>query len=324
MKKYLPLLLTSAALLTGCSKTEGWSLSGEAPGNIHTVYLQAPTNAGGWYTLDSTTVKNGKYAFSEPRANGQIYAVKLGENTIYVPADSTESLEMTADGRRSGSTEASLFNEVDDVLFAGGDGRDMLLALDGNYSSMAAYYATRIVKDRRLLRAVANRYNEERPDDPRTILLKDELAEVMPKPEPSGEQQVIFADEIGYYNVELMDRNGKMQKLSDVVDKNPLVVLAYVDFTSADTPAITRALGDARSAGAEIFEVGFAENQHLWANAAEGLPWPAVYQSEAADRTHINQYAVAGLPTFFIIKNGEIVERINDFTILAENIRKHK
>lgn len=323
--KHLPLfLLASAALLAGCSKTEGWSLTGEAPDSIPTVYLQAPTNAGGWYTLDSATVKNGKYTFNEPRANSQIYAVKLGENTLYVPADSTEALEMTADGLRSGSPEAELFNKVDEAFRGGGAGREMLLALDGNYSTTAAYYATRLVKDRRLLRAVANRYNEERPDDPRTALLKAELAKAMPKPQPSGQQQVIYADEISYYDVELMDRNGEMQKLSDVVNANPIVVLAYVDFTSSETPAITRALGDARSAGAEIFEVGFADNQHLWANASEGLPWHAVYQSEAADRTHINQYAVGVFPTFFIIKNGEIVERLTDHSLLAKTIIKHK
>ena len=129
-------------MLTGCSKTEGWSLKGEAPDSIKTVYLQAPTNSGGWYTLGSAKVEGGKYAFNEPRANSQIYAVKIGEKTLYVPADSTESINLTADGVRSGSTEAELFNKIDGVYLSGGSGRDMLVALDGKYSSTAAYYAT--------------------------------------------------------------------------------------------------------------------------------------------------------------------------------------
>lgn len=316
---------TAALLLAGCTTgNDGWTLRGEAPAGVETVYLQAPTNAGGWYTLDSAKVSSGKYHFSESRANSQIFAVKLGDNTVYIPADSTETIELTADGVRSGSAEADLFNKVESVYASGGDGHELLQALDGNYASTAAYYATRLVKDRLLIRTVANRYNEECPNDPRTAILRAEFGKMTPRGEAPIEQKVIYADEIGYYDIELMDRNGKMHKLSDIVDANPLTVLAYVDFTSSDTPAITRALGDARSAGAEIYEVGFCDNQHLWAIASEGLPWTNVYQSDAADRVHISQYAVGTFPTFFIIKNGEIVERVTDYTKLATSIKQHK
>lgn len=323
MKKIAILLLVAAAI-SGCSKTQEWHLDGEAPDSVNTVYLKAPNNYGGWYILDSAIVKNGKYKFIEPRAKGQIYSVSLGETTYYVPADSTENITLSVNGERSGSDEAELFNQIEKIFASGGNGRDILLALDGKYASTAAYYATRLVKDRLLLRTVTNRYNEERPNDPHTAILRTELGKMLPKPTASGEKQVIIADEIGYYNIELMNRNGEMKKLSDVVDANPLVVLAYVDFTTEDSPAITRALGDTRTAGAEIYEVGFAENQHLWANSTEGIPWTVVYQSEAANSSHISQYAVSGLPTFFIIRNGEIVDRLTDYAQLTEIINKYK
>lgn len=321
MRKFLPILL-SAVFITGCSKTDNWTLTGEAPEMVDSVYIQAPARNGSWYDLDTTAVNNGKYAFSLPKANGTIYRLKLGGQIIYIPADSTETIIVSKNGTRSGSENALLFNRVDSLR---NDSRELLRTLDGHYASTAAYYATRLNKDFRLLRTIANRFNEERPRDSHTAILLADLKALTPKADSlTTEQKVIFAEEISYYDIELMDRNGNLQKLSDVVDNNPLTILAYVDFTNDDTPAVTRALGDARSEGAEIYEIGFAENQHLWSNHTEGLPWVCVYQSDAADRTHINQYAVAGFPTFFIFKNGEITDRVNDYKTLTSTLQKYK
>lgn len=324
MKRQLHIIiLASAALLQSCN-SGGWRLEGTAPDGVDTVYIQAPTMSGGWYKIDSTAVRNGKYAFSLPRANSEIYRVDLGSRRVYVPADSTETVTLTADGRRGGSAEALLFNTVDSVVSAGGDARAMLRALDGRYASTAAYYATRLIRNRLLLRTVANRYVEERPDDPRTSVVRTELAGMTPKSRQPAKQQVLLADEISYFDIELMNRDGHMRKFSDVVEANPLVVLAYVDFTDDNAQAITRALGDAQSAGAAIYEVGFSDNQHTWAAATEGLPWVSVYQSDAADKMHISRYAVGRFPTFFILKDGEIVDRLSDYTTLNETLREHK
>lgn len=324
MKKVI-LIIAATLALASCSRTDGWTLQGDAPEGVDSVYLRAPTRFGTWYDLDSAKVSNGKYRFQEKRANGTIYAVTLGESTVYVPADSTETITLTADGKRSGSEEALLFNKVEQLVADNADSRALLETLDGKYASTVAYWATRLVKDRRLLRVVANRYKEERPNDPRTTILLAELEKMMPKNSAApAETQVILAEEIGYYDIELMDRNGEMRKLSESVESNPIVVLAYVDFTNDDTPAITRAIGDVRIAGAAIYEIGFAENQHLWALASESLSWVNVYQSDAANRDHIGRYAVGRFPTFFIIKNGEIVERLNDHTQLAEKVKSLK
>lgn len=326
MNKVLIYLMTGAAvIMAACTRSDGWTLEGTAPDGADTAYILAPTISGGWYKADSTAVENGRYTFSMPRANSEIYRVDLGGKTWYVPADSTETITIDADGRRSGSEEAEMFNAVDAAIASGADVRDILLALDGNYASTAAYYATRTVRNRQLLHTVANRFNEEKPSDPRTAVLLAEVERLLAKNgTKAGQQQVIVADEISYYDIKLMDRDGRMHKLSETVDSNPLVILAYVDFTDDNLQPITRALGDARSAGAAIYEIGFAENQHLWANASEGLPWTAVYQSDAGDKMHISQYAVAGFPTFFILKNGEITERVNDYTKLQEAINRHK
>lgn len=321
-------LAGAVAALNSCAPNEGWKLEGTAPDGVDTVIIQAPTTAGGWYALDSVTVnEKGIYTFSLPhRAKSEIYRVILGEKSVYVPADSTETVTLNPDGVRGGSTEALLFNAVDSAFSAGGDARSVLQALNGGYASTAAYYATRLMPGNMLiLRTVTNRYSEERADDPRTAVLRAELQRRKRPVQPSErQQQVILADEIAYYDIELMDREGKMRKLSEVVDSNPVAVLAYVDFTSDTSQAITRALGDASGAGAGIYEIGFSENQYLWADASQGLPWVCVYQSDAGNTTHISQYAVGSFPTFFIFKNGEIVERISDYTKLAETVNKYK
>lgn len=305
--------------IAGCSKPDSWTLTGQAPSGVDTVYVMAPMLTGGWYALDSAAVDSkGQYAFTLPRAKGELYRVDLGGRNVYLTADSTEALTLDSLGVRGGSVEAGLFNAVDSALAAGADARGVLRALNGQYASKAAYYATRLMRNRLLQRTVANRYSEERPGDPLTVVLTSELQKMLPKQAPSDEQTVIVADEIGYYDIELMDRDGKMQKLSSLVDNNPLVVLAYADFTTSDVQAVTLALGEAQSAGAAIYEIGFGENQHQWAAASQGIPWVSVYQNDADDRTHIRQYAVAQFPTYFVIRNGAVVGRTSDSSELKK------
>ncbi len=309
------LLLVSAA----CSNNAGWTLNGLAPAGVDSVFIMAPMLTGGWYALDSAAVNSsGKYRFTLPRANGELFCVKVGDRNFYLTADSTETLTLDSVGIRGGSAEALLFNSVDSALNAGADAKGVLRALNGQYASKAAYYATRRLRNPILLRTVANRYLEEHPNDPLTVVLTTELRKILPKQQSSGEQTVILADEIGYYDVELMDRDGKMHKLSDLVENNPKVVLAYADFTTSDVQKVTLALGEARSKGAAIYEIGFGENQHQWAAASEGIPWVSVYQSDAADVTHIRQYAVGEFPTYFVITNGVVTGRTSNPAELLE------
>ncbi len=323
MKHSFATLLAAGATLivAGCSDNKSWRLNGDTAEGVGTVYIEAPTTSGGWHTLDSASVADGKYSFNLPAANGTIYRLRLGDRTVYLPADSTETLTLDASGRRGGSAEALLFNAVDSAVSAGADGRGVLGSLDGQYASTAAYYATRIMRDRTLLRTVANRYKEEHPADPRTSVLLADFGRMNSSAANTAAEtdpQIIYAPQISYFDIELMDREGKMRKLSETVENSPVAILAYVDLASADASAITRALGDARNSGASIFEVGFHENQHLWAAATEGLPWVNVYQSEAANDTHMGQYRVTALPMFFILRDGEITERITDYTKLPK------
>ncbi|MDE6513181.1 MAG: hypothetical protein K2L05_03230, partial [Muribaculaceae bacterium] len=164
MMKHSALILLAALTLGlgACSKTDSWSLKGTAPAGVDSVFVMAPTLTGGWYALDSAKVDaKGNYSMTMPRANGEIFRVDLGAKSVYLTADSTEALTLDSLGIRGGSVEAALFNAVDSALAAGADAKELLRALNGNYASKAAYYATRLMRNRRLLQTVTNRYLEE-------------------------------------------------------------------------------------------------------------------------------------------------------------------
>lgn len=333
LKTKFPALAAGALLLAACSADrEQWTLTGTVPAGTAMVVLDEPTTAGGWYAADSVAPDpSGKFTINRHRARGTIFRLHVGERELFVPADSTETITLTLgdDGRArlDGSPEARLFTAVDSVLAVTPDSlvvNALLRALDGNFASQAAYYATRRVTNWRLLRTVANRHMEELPDNPRTAVLAahfDIMRAENGNANPNVQQVVIEAPVTSYFEIELMDRNGKMRKLSSVADSASVAVLAFVDFTASDAPAVNLALGEAASAGAAIYQVGFAENQHLWALASEALPWTNVYQSESASRTHLQQYMVSQLPMFFLFRNGEIVERVTDPAKLKDSLK---
>lgn len=316
MKRHL-FLLASVALLASCAREQNpsWTLRGTAPGGTTMVYLEEPTVRGGWQVIDSVTPSGTSYEFSTPAAPGTIYRVSVGSRVTYIPACGTETITLTEDGRRSGSEEAVLFNIVDSTMRASADVYDLLKALDGKYATLGAYYATMVNGNPRLIKTVANRFNEERAGEPLTVALLarvNELDRQRIRRDPNADHSVIVAPEIGYYDIELPDAFGTLRKLSDVVDSNPLTILAFADTERPGNSSLTMALGEARQAGAAIYEVGFDRNIHLWADRTGSLPWTNVFFSESTPRTVLSQYLVSELPTIFIISDGTITHRLSD------------
>lgn len=329
MKKQFITLLSSTLLLAACSHQPEWKITGSVPAGTSMVVLEEPGVAGQWTPTDSVAPdSNGKFSMTRPAANGTIYRLAAGGDTVYLPADSTETITLTIDSVKGislgGSPEAALFMKVDSVLAAAPAGETanaLLRTLDGNLSSLAAYYAVSRVDDWRLLRTVANRHLEEKPTEPRTAVLAARFENARRKRadnKGAASPVVLEAPVTRYFDIELMNRQGKMQKLSSLIETAPVALLAFVDVDAESSPAVHLALGEANNAGVQIYEVGFSQNQHIWANAIESLPWANVYQSETAGRTHLQQYRVDGLPTFFLFRNGELVERITELTKLKQ------
>ncbi|MBR2085142.1 MAG: hypothetical protein IJ879_11255, partial [Muribaculaceae bacterium] len=60
-----------------------------------------------------------------------------------------------------------------------------------------------------------------------------------------------------------------------------------------------------------------------WRQAAENLPWITVYDPMGVNSQNVGAYHVNSLATTFIIRNGEIVERVEDITGLKAAVAKY-
>ena len=61
----------------------------------------------------------------------------------------------------------------------------------------------------------------------------------------------------------------------------------------------------------------------VWRQAAKNLPWITVYDPMSVDSRTVGNYNVTGIPTTFVIRGGEIVERVEDPTRLKAIVARY-
>ena len=61
----------------------------------------------------------------------------------------------------------------------------------------------------------------------------------------------------------------------------------------------------------------------VWREAAKNLPWITVFDPMSIQSKNVGTYNVSGIPTTFIIRGGEIVERVEDATRLKAAVAKY-
>jgi hypothetical protein len=360
---YISLLAGAALVAASCSKSapEGWSIEGTVPAGTQCVLIEGAGSNAYWSLIDSVNPEtNGSFKYQSPTraAVGTMLRLRTsGGQMLYFPVDSTESLtvSVSADGshRLQGSQQALYFSAIDSCLHssyrpglsAQADSllkRSLLSIIEGNYGTTAGYYMLRKTidgvplfnpvasrMDFSALRAVANGFNTQLPDDPRSKLLRDELASVQSARNSARgiapTTGVVYLPEVSYFEVELPDASGRQRKLSDAIAAHSVVVLNFANIDNEATPALNMILGELygqlHASGLEIFQVGFSDNQNAWQQATARLPWISVFQAPAASTTHLSQYMVNELPATFIIRNGEIVKRITDYSTLKDDVR---
>lgn len=337
----------SVLLLASCAnQADGWKLTGDLPAGSPAIVVEAPTAGGSWYVVDSI-VTPGHFEMKAPRVpHSTIMRLRSGAATAYFPVDSTETLTLNSADFTVGGTEgADLFAAVEKAMRPTSEPdsvvkRNVLALLSGKYDSHAAYY---VVKkegfldpvnnsvDFTLYRAVANSFNGLHPDDPRTAPLIKEYLQIQAQRRANkgeqAQQSVVYAPEIGYYEIALPDAKGTERKLSDVAESHKVTVLNFMNFADPNVGLLNAALGTAyekyASQGLAIYQVGVDMNPHVWSNVAKNLPWTSVYQSETAPSTIFGQYGVSGFPTTFIIVNGELTKRVDDLNELSSNLKPY-
>lgn len=340
-----------AATLASCSGDNHWQMTGQVHGADADTRLVVETSQNGrWYGVDTVTTDGaGRFQVSlQAPSRPGVYRLNLDGKYVYFPVDSLDRLTFTStvkdfdtDFDLGGTTEAEMMKTIDKRLIAatasGGAAKvvaDSLLKRElgrkilANPSGIVAYYIVnkRIEGrplfnptssfDRRIIGAVANAYDENRPSDPRTAYLR----KLYVSGRKASAATTIEAPEVPMFDIRLYDANGKEQSLAEAAKANKVVVLNFTTYSAEGGPVLNSVLNKVyqqyHGRGVQIYQVSVADDERLWLDTARNLPWISVYQPEAGDATPLLNYNVNMLPSTFVIANGEIRHRVIDPTKL--------
>ena len=362
MKK-LFLVSMIALAMASCSDGNKYTVSGTIAGaSDEKLVLQRPFS-GGWLTIDSIeTDSDGQFEFKEeaPQAP-EVMRVGRNGKFIYFPIDSIDNITIQADTvnfetsyRLAGSKNAVWMMQVDSIcrLLAANPADSALVAnnkmalskkIMEDPSSIVAYYTiNKFVGnehlfsiydnfDVRIMGAVANAYVNNKPNDPRTELLKSVFFQGRRntyKPNANAPKDTIYADQSQIIDIELFDKNGQKRKLSDVAKGGKVVLLNFTTYLAEESPALNVQLADLYKAnvgrGFEIYQVGYDDNEFNWKSAAKNLPWVTVYDPSGVQSQYLLKYNIGVLPAMFIInRQGELAERVLDLNKLQSTVAKY-
>ena len=347
--------IAAIALAGGCGE-KGFKIEGQlADSENDKVLLEKADYYGFWTIVDSTrTDKKGNFKFSQPQRSGpEIFRLTFDDKYIYLPVDSTETLNVTTtkgqfgyDFSVTGTEQAARMAQFDKDLISFVpyiDNEDSLKNFkkriynkyihDSKGNVMSYYILTKTIGNRplfdpttddsRYIVAVANNFNHYRPEDAHTpFLLNLAKAAQRHHNDLNGIRTVIDAQEIKMFDIALNDENGKEQKLSDKVGKGKPVVVAFTLMRDGTTPEINRQLAELYKAGRiDIYNVSPDRDQYGWREAAGNLPWTTVLDPSAGQDKVFMQYNVGQLPTFFIYNaNGELTARCANVKEIREQL----
>lgn len=347
--------IMGATFLSGCSdpkfKVEG-TLEGA---DNEKIVLEKADYSGVWQIVDSTrTDSDGRFSISHIAPDApEIYRLGAGDQWVYIPVDSTETVTLTAPLSAmatrftlSGSSGAEQLEKFEKEVHALGSNPDEAKLKEfrrGVYSrylqdargSVVSYYILTKTLDghplfdasdpdgARYVAAVASSFKEFRPDDPRTAMLENVARNgIRKRRESRGITNVIEADALGFFDMSLHDENGKEVKLSEVAGHGRKTLLVFSLMTHPDSPELNRRLREiATQKNVAIYHISYDPDQYEWHEGAKTLPWTTVYDPEGENSPRLRQYNVSVLPTVFVIDaDGQLSTRIEDMATLGSKI----
>lgn len=368
LKSILAASVASATLmLASCDSPKGWTVEGTvAGGEGQKIALQGFNNSN-WYTIDSIAVGNNgkfKYTSATPAAYPEVLRLSLGSSSIYFPVDSVSEITVSADAssfgrgyRLSGTESAQRFVEIDSlissVIAAKGENaaatdsllkRQLTQIVLADKQQIASYYIInkRVAgkplfdpanrRDLAIIGAVAQNFASNRPDDPRTLSLRNLFLSAKIAANPDLVQQDSTAVEIPESglagDIKSYDNRGVSHSLYDTAAKGNVVLLSFTRYDLETSPAYNVVLADLykkyRDRGFEIFQVAFDEDEAEWKQSAVNLPWITVWNSPEDGSASLINYNVNVLPlTYIIDRKGDLRSRITDPTTLDHELAKY-
>ena len=353
-------MMIAIVALTACNGNK-FHVDGTVEGASDTTTLVLEQSSNGeWLIIDSVKVgKNGKFSISAPAPEvPSIFQLRLGDQSICFPIDSLDHLTITAklpnfsdDFNVSGSEHAEQVMKIDKeaLQFAGGKGTEaerqawkdkLARQIAADPASIVAYYTINKYidgkplfdpmndSDLRFIGAVANAFNSFRPDDPRTDYLRNVLLDGQRRRRSmQARTDTVYADVASIIDIKLQDYTGKDYSLVDVASRNRVVVLNFTAYAAEFSPQMNKLLNDIyqkyNGHGLAIYQVSLDQDNVAWREAAKNLPWITVFDPLSVNSSNIGIYNLNGIPTSFIIRGGEIVERIEDATQLKAAVAKY-
>lgn len=347
--------VSAMAIMTSCGGGDKWHIDGKISGLADSdIVVLEGSNQGYWYPMDTLDISSdGSFKYShEAQGYPDIYRLRVGDNSIYFPIDSIETVTITADAPDiagthtiKGTPQALNLFRVDSMLVANGDAaitnqnlkRQLGQMLLADPAGIVTYYIISkkvdgkplfnpaVKEDLRLIGAVANAFSEKRPSDPRTGYLKRLYLDNRPSSSTSSNQLV--ASEVKAFEINLFDNAGKAHSLLELTESGKVVLLNFTAYTAEDSPAFNVALNKVyekyHQQGLEIYQVSVDNDEYTWKQTAKNLPWITVLNNIADGGEVLNKYNVVSIPTIFLFnRNGELVSRVTDINTLDSEIAR--
>ena len=351
------LIAVFAALMSGCSKNNSWTVEGRIDGADGKVMVVEGCHNGQWYPIDSVKLDaTGGFKVShEAQGYPDIFRLRLGDKILYFPIDSIETVTVMAKADAfdseytlSGSPSAEQLMEIDRKVRTvmnekgvEGASRDTMLKrylggmLLGNPSGIVSYYIVNKKvgkhplfdptnsKDLKVIGAVATAFEQFRPNDPRTSYLHNLYIDSR-LAMPQSRKDTIVAAQTGLINISLPDATGAQRSLADVARESKVVLLSFIDYADEAAQALNRDLRRIyekyHGQGFEIYQVSVDRDPFLWKRVSESLPWVCVYSDPTVSIRPLVDYNVQDIPTMFVISHGDIKDRITDPATLEQKL----
>lgn len=348
---------TFASVMFNCSHApQGWSVEGRVDGADGARIALESFTEGSWRVVDSiSTGADGSFSYEStaPAPYPEIMRLTLNGASVYFPIDSVDHLTVNATAADfsgaytlSGTPQAAAIHALDsivntevktrgaDAVAADSAFKRSLFERAWNESSvMPVYYivnkavgghqlyniANRF--DRRMIRAVAQRFSTELPGDPRADYIARQTGRA------AGFQTSITVPETGIFEIVRFDPRGKRHALSETA-AGKVTVLSFTSYDLESSAAYNVLLNDEwekhHDAGLEIYQIAFDPDETMWRMRAANLPWTAVWNANSDGTDVLVQYNVTTLPTTFILgRDGQLAERVDDPSKLGDALAKY-
>ncbi len=186
----------------------------------------------------------------------------------------------------------------------------------------ASYFSADLDSDYNAFAAVGTAYKDYFPDAPYTPFLEKLALRAVARHRQMAQQKKAIEAQIKkgiktivYPEIELKDKDGKLQKLSSYAEKQP-VLLSFTTYSAQWSPMLVTSMRKVQKArpDIQIYEVSVDNDTYFWQNAVRTLPWISVSDPEGET---FKDYNVQSLPTFYYI-DGDKLTRLNNPEVLIK------